>query len=300
MTDQANILAQFSTALAARVAKAKNTIAAIRLSDERHLTGTLWRSDVIVTSEQSLPRAEEFEVVTAGGDVATGRLGGRDPATNIAILKLETPLSSTKLLQAEAQVGALAIAIGADSIGDPSARLGMVNLAGPEWISSRGGRIDRRIALDVHLARREEGGPVFDAEGGFLGMSTFGPRSQVLVIPAATIERIGSSLVKDGRIARGWLGVALQAVAVPDELRDAAGQSSGLMVMSTNEDGPARKAGVLPGDIILAVDGASTRRYRHVSAKFGTESIGRKTDLRLIRSGAVISVQATVAERPSA
>src|SRR5476651_637946 len=168
MTDHANILAQFSTALAARVAKAKNTIAAIRVSDERHLTGTLWRPDVIVTSEQSLPRNEEFEVVTAGGDVATGRLGGRDPATNIAILKLESPLSSTKLLQAEAQVGALAIAIGADSIGDPSARLGMVNLAGPEWVSSLGGRIDRRIALDVHLGRREEGGPVFDVEGGFL------------------------------------------------------------------------------------------------------------------------------------
>jgi len=63
-------------------------------------------------------------------------------------------------------------------------------------------------------------GPFFDAAGACLGMSTFGPRGQVIVIPTATIERIVPLLLKDGRIARGWLGVALQAVAVPDALRE--------------------------------------------------------------------------------
>jgi len=177
--------------------------------------------------------------------------------------------------------------------------MGLVNLAGAEWHSSRGGLIDRRIVLDVNLAQREEGGPVFDAAGASLGMSTFGPRGRVIAIPTATIERIVPLLLKDGRIARGWLGVALQAVAVPDALRESADQSSGLMVMSVVEDGPAARAGIVAGDIILSVDGISAHRFRRIAGYFGSDSIGRKADLRLIRSGKVITVQTTIAERPA-
>src|SRR5439155_26819368 len=128
-----------------------------------------------------------------------------------------------------------------------SARLGLVNLAGSEWHSSRGGLIDRRIVLDLRLAAREEGGPVFDAAGACLGMSTFGPRGQVIAIPTATIERVVPMLLKDGRVARGWLGVALQAVAVPDALRETAEPSTGLRVVSVVEDGPAAQAGIVAG-----------------------------------------------------
>jgi S1-C subfamily serine protease len=192
------------------------------------------------------------------------------------------------------------IAIGADGTGGASARLGIVNIVGPEWHSSRGGLIDRRIALDVRLARSEEGGPIFDAAGSCIGMSTFGPRGQVLVIPAATIDRIVPTLLKDGRVARGWLGVALQAVAVPDALRETVDQSSGLMVMSVVENGPAAQAGIVAGDIILSVDGTSTRRFRKIARHFGSENIGRRAELRVIRSGAVITVKTTIAERPAA
>ena len=154
--------------------------------------------------------------------------------------------------------------------------------------------------LDLRLARREEGGPVFDAAGACLGMSTFGPRGQVIAIPTATIERVVPLLLKDGRIARGWLGVALQAVAVPDALRESADQSSGLMVMSVIENGPAAQAGILAGDIILSVDGTSAHRFRKIARHFGADSIGRKAELRLIRSGAVMTVQTTIAERQAA
>src|SRR5262249_20789413 len=161
----------------------------------------------------------------------------------------------------EARAGAIVIAIGADGTGGASVRLGIVNIAGPEWHSSRGGLIDRRIVLDVRLARSEEGGPIFDASGYCLGMSTFGPRGQVLVIPAATMDRIVPTLLEDGRVARGWLGVTLQPVAVPDALRETVDQSSGLMVMSVVENGPAAQAGIVPGDIILSVDRTSTHRF---------------------------------------
>jgi S1-C subfamily serine protease len=300
MTDQTDPLAQFSNALAARAEAAKSAVVAIRLAHGRHITGMVWRSEIVVASEQSLPRKDDFELVGSGGSVLTARIAGRDPSTNIAILRLATPIAAPSIAVGEAQTGVVALAVGADGTGGASARLGIVNLAGPEWHSSRGGLIDRRIVLDVRLARREEGGPVFDATGACLGMSTFGPRGQVIAIPTATIERIVPLLLKDGRIARGWLGVALQAVAVPDALRETADQSSGLMVMSVIEDGPAAQAGIVAGDIILSVDGTSTHRLRKIARLFGADSIGRKADLRLIRSGAVMTVQTTIAERRAA
>ena len=297
MTDQ---LVQFSDALAARVESTKPTAVAIRLAHERFVTGIVWQSDVVVASEQSLPRREEFEVVVTGGTVTTAKVAGRDSSTNIAVLRPQAPLASSSITTNEARAGAIVIAIGADGTGGASARLGIVNIVGPEWHSSRGGLIDRRIALDVRLARSEEGGPIFDAAGRCIGMSTFGPRGQVLVIPAATIDRIVPTLLKDGRVARGWLGVALQAVAVPDALRETVDQSSGLMVMSVVENGPAAQAGIVAGDIILSVDGTSTRRFRKIARHFGSENIGRKAELRVIRSGAVITVKTTIAERPAA
>jgi S1-C subfamily serine protease len=300
MTDQPDLLTQFSHALAGRAEAAKSAVVAIPLAHGRHITGTVWRSGIVVASEQSLPRQDEFELVAAGGATVTAKLAGRDPSTNIALLRFAAPIASPSMIAGEARTGAMVLAIGADGSGSTSARLGLVNLAGPEWHSSRGGLIDRRIVLDVSLARREEGGPVFDAAGGCLGMSTFGPRGQVIVIPALTIERIVPQLERDGHIARGWLGVALQAVAVPDALRETAEQSSGLMVMSVVEGGPAAQAGIVAGDIILSVDGTSARRMRKIARHFGADSIGRKADLRLIRSGAVITVQTTIAERQAA
>ena len=300
MTDQADLLAEFSNALARRAETAKNAIVAVRLAHGRHITGMVWRPETVVVSEQSLPEKDDFELVAADGAIVTARTAGRDPATNIAILQLAAPMASPSIAVGEAHTGAVALAIGADGTGAASARLGLVNLAGAEWHSSRGGLIDRRIVLDVRLARHEEGGPVFDAAGACLGMSIFGPRGQVIAIPTATIERIVPLLLKNGRIARGWLGVALQAVAVPDALRETAGQSSGLMVMSVVDNGPAAQAGIVAGDIVLSVDGTSTHRFRKIVRHFGSDSIGRKVELRLIRSGTVITVPATIAERPAA
>jgi S1-C subfamily serine protease len=298
MTDQADLLAQFSNALATRAAAAKGAIVAIRLPHGRHITGMVWRSDIVIASEQSLPQMDDFELVAAGGSVVAARIAGRDPSTNIAVLRLAEQVAAPSIATGEAHAGAIALAIGADGTGGASARLGIVNLAGAEWHSSRGGLIDRRIVLDVSLARREEGGPVLDATGAYLGMSTFGPRGQVIAIPTATLERIVPLLLKGGRIARGWLGVGLQAVAVPDALRETADQSSGLMVMSVVEGGPAAQAGIVAGDIILNVDGISAHRFRRIAGYFGSDSIGRKADLRLIRGGEVITVQTTIAERP--
>jgi S1-C subfamily serine protease len=295
-----DVLSQLSAAISARAEAAKNAVVAISLSEGRHLTGLLWQSGVVVVSEQALPHGDEFQLVAPGGATLTAKFAGRDASTNIAILKAAESIVAPAFTAAEAQIGALVLAIGADGAGGVSARLGAVNLVSGEWHSRRGGLIDRRIVLDIQLGAREEGGPVFDAAGGLLGMSTFGPRGQVIVIPHATLARVVPQLVEHGQISRGWLGVALHAVAVPDALREGADQSSGMMVMSVVEDGPAAQAGIVAGDIILSVDGIAANRFRKIARYFGGDSIGRKADVRVIRGGAIITIKTTIAERRAA
>ena len=297
MSFSSDLLTQLSDAISTRAEAVKNAVAAVRTSEGRHLTGMVWQPGIVVVSEQALPRGDEFELVAPGGSTLAATVAGRDASTNIAILKATASIAAPAFTAIDARVGTLALAIGADGSGGASARLGIVNLVDGEWHSRRGGLIDRRIILDIELAHREEGGPVFDAAGGCLGMSTFGPRGQVIVIPHATLARVVPQLVKDGHVSRGWLGVALQAVAVPDALRESADQTSGMMVMSVVENGPAAQAGIVAGDIILSVDGISARRFRKIARYFGGDSIGRRADVRLIRGGAVITVQTTIAER---
>lgn len=293
-----DLLEQFSEALAARAASLQGALVAIGTSQGRHVTGTLWQPDVAVASEQSLPRRDEYELVVSGGGLVKAKPAGRDRGTNIALLRLERGSAVPGLANAEAKVGELALAFGADGVGGVSARLGLVNVATPEWTSQAGGRIDRYIGLDIGLSRAEEGGVVLDAAGKRLGFTTFGPRGRVLVIPSVTVERVLAALLKDGRIARGWLGVALQPVAVPDALQPQAGQQSGAMVMSIAADGPAARAGILAGDIVLTVNGVGG--LRRIAAELAAGAIGRAADLRVIRGGAVLALKATIEARPAA
>src|SRR5947208_17114793 len=105
MTDQADLLARFSDALVTRAEAAKNAVAAIRLTYERHITGLVWQSEIIVASEQSLPRKDDFELVVAGGSVVTARIAGRDPSTNIAILRRKEKIASPSIAAGEGDTG---------------------------------------------------------------------------------------------------------------------------------------------------------------------------------------------------
>jgi S1-C subfamily serine protease len=120
----------------------------------------------------------------------------------------------------------------------------------------------------------------------------------VLVIPTATIERVVPELVRDGRVARGWLGLALQPVAAPHALRDTAGHTVGMMVMSIAADSPGAKAGIAPGDILLTVDGAPVR-MRSLAALLDASSVGRQVQLRVIRGGEILSLETLISVRPT-
>jgi S1-C subfamily serine protease len=162
-----------------------------------------------------------------------------------------------------------------------------------------GGRIDALIRLDTRLAA-DEGGPVVSPSGSLIGMSTSGPRRRTIVIPAATVQRVVDPLLADGRIARGWLGIGLQPVMIPDSFRQSTGRDSGLMVVSLADGAPAATAGILPGDIVLDIDGAAVSRPRALTASLGPDRIGQAVTLRVLRAGTVQAVNVTVVARPAA
>jgi len=290
---------QFSAALAERVAAARGLVAGIRMRGHSPRSGTLWRKDVVVASEQALPDVVEAEVTLADGGVFPARVAGRDPGTNVVALRLDGTPEPARQPAAEPLPGALVLALAANGSDGVAARLGAVHSVGPVWHSRAGGRIDRRIALDIRLDRYEEGGPVIDPAGGLLGISTLGPRRRVLVIPAATVERVLNPLLTTGRVARGWLGAAVQPVLVPDALHSAAGQPLGLMVIGITKDGPAAQAGVLMGDILVAVDGAGVGSPSQLAELLGPEAVSRQVQLRLVRAGNILVLAATVGARPA-
>jgi S1-C subfamily serine protease len=297
MSTEAYSISGLARAIEAQVNAAHGLAVAVRNASHRHISAMVWQG-AVVTSEQAVGDRDEYEVVSASGATTRARIAGRDAGTNLLVLQPEAPLDAPTAVRASARVGGLALALGATVDGAPTARLGLVNAVGPQWYSRAGGRIEQRIALDIRLGRTEEGGPVLDADGALLGMSTLGPPSVVLVIPVATLDRVVPQLLKDGQVARGWLGLGLQPVSIPEPLRQPAGETSGMMVMSIAAGGPGAVAGVTAGDILLTIDGASMRGMRRVMAQLDDASVGRTVALRLIRGGEVLTLDVLITARP--
>jgi S1-C subfamily serine protease len=293
-----DIIEQLSSALADRLAGAAGSAVALK-TGPRHRSGILWRPDVVVTSEQVVGDQESATIIQGGTEVRA-KLAGRDPTTNVAVFRLETPLSGASPTPGTAtpRVGSLALVVGADPAGAPTGRLAMVHATGPAWHSMAGGRIDTLIRLDVRLGS-DEGGPVLDQSGALLGMSTSGPRRRGLVIPAATIARVVDPLLEKGHVARGWLGVGLQPVAIPDSLQAATGQARGTMVLQLVANGPAQQAGVLPGDILLSIDDFRFGQRRGLASLMGPDRIGKAVTVRLLRAGEMKEIGVVIAARPT-
>src|SRR6516225_7013363 len=288
-----------SDALVERTKRAQPLVARIEVERRPTGSGTLWRKDVVVTAEQSFAHVDAAEVVLGDGSRFAAQTAGRDPGTNLLALKLDGTPDPTPLATAEPHPGALVLAFGADGVGGISVRLGVIHSVGSTWHSRAGGRIDRRIVLDMTMGGREEGGAVLDAGGNLLGISTLGPRRRVLVIPTTTVEGVLEPLLSTGRVERGWLGLALQPVLVPEAMQAEAGKSRGLMIMGVAKDGPAAQAGVLAGDILVTIGGEGVSRPANVAQRLGPEAIGQPIELRLLRAGKILSLMAIVATRPS-
>lgn len=290
--------AALSDAVAAHVQAAAPLIVGLEWGTRHQVSAVLWRDGIAVSSEQSLPEMDSYTAILPGGARVAALPMGRDPGTNVVALRIASPARARLTPAAPLQVGALVLALGADGTGGIRARLGAIETIGPSWQSQCGGRIDQLIRLDVSLGHAAEGGPVLDSRGALVGISTFGPRNQVLVIPASTVERVLEQLLAHGRVPRGWLGVGVQPVQIPREMEAQAGASSGLMVLSIADGAPAAGI-VLPGDILISAGNMRLPTPRALTTLLGAEAIGARLDLLVLRGGAAHHLSVEVAARPS-
>src|ERR1700751_3359017 len=193
--------------------RAPPSIVAIKSAHSRS-SGFFWRPGLIITAEEALSEEGDFTVTVLSGESLAARLVGRDHTTDIALLQVDrSDLPPIPLETKPVPVGALALAVGAED-GAPTAAMGVVSRSIGPWWSLRGGKINARIELDLRMRQSAEGGLAIDATGRAIGMTVFGPRRRVLVIPSATIDRVAARLEKYGHIPRGYLGLGLQLVAI--------------------------------------------------------------------------------------
>jgi S1-C subfamily serine protease len=284
-------LQSLSDALVSVVADAAKSVVAIHSTRSRS-SGFVWRPGLIVTADEALAEDGDVAVMSPGGEPIAATVVGRDSTTDVALLRadgFDAPAAS--LASTPLKAGALALAVGAGRKG-PIAAFGAVSLAGPAWRSLRGGEIDARVELDLSLRRAAEGGLALDASGRAFGMAAFGPRRTALVIPAATIERVAGKLLSHGRIARGYLGLGLQAAKLDGD------GGTGAMVMSVDPTGPGASAGMRQGDLIVKWNGERIRDVRTLLKALGPDSVGQTAKLSLLRGGESIEVALTIAERP--
>jgi S1-C subfamily serine protease len=284
-------LTNLSASLSGLVAATAPSIVAIH-SHRALSSGFIWKTDMIVTADEALADEGEVAVTLSGGKRISATIAGRDPTTDIALLRADIGAVSPIALDGSApSAGALAVVVGGRE-GEAVAALGVVATSGVAWRSMRGGEIDARIELDLSLRRHAEGGLALDASGQAFGMAVFGPRRRVLVIPAATIARVAAQIEAHGKVARGYLGLGLQPVRLD---RDG---GVGAMVMSVDGDGPGAKAGVRQGDVLQAWDGQPIGSVNALLRALGPASVGKTVALSLRRGGETRAVVLEIGERP--
>jgi len=264
-------------------------------------SGFLWRPGLAVTAEEALEADEDVTITRPDGSEVAATLVGRDPSTDIALLRLEEqPLEEIAFSPTDAlRAGQPILAAGRQPEGLIAA-LGIVALAGGPWRSLRGGLIDRRLYLDLRLDFQAEGGVALDTSGRIIGMTVLGPRGRVLVIPSETIGRVAPQLLDKGHISRGYLGLGLQPVHLDKAAADTAGLAElrGLIVISVDEDGPGHSAGIRQGDILVRWNTEPIPSVRHIYRLLGPESVGQSVDLGILRAGEHMSLSVELRERP--
>jgi hypothetical protein len=287
--------------LSSVVAAAAPLVCAIRTGPSRHITGLVCERDAIVTIAQALPVQDRHFVVLPNRLPIAALPGPRDPTLNLAVLRLDTTWPAVSPTIAQTAVGNMAIIVGADEDGCPTVRLTVIH----RFRRSADGPVP---VLDLSADRLEQGSLVLDQDARLIGLLATGPENEALAIPSAMIGRMllpdaapsnPNALTPPASGRRGWLGVALQPITVPEELVARVGQPSGRMVVSITKGGPAELAGIRIGDVLLALDGTSASGPQSMRAFLDSDRVGTTVEVKLLRDGVVVATRLTIAVHPA-
>lgn len=294
-------LVEFSNDLADTVERTGSFVLTVLEGGREGVSGTVWREGLAVTAEHTIRGREEVTVVLPSGERTKAAVAGRDPGTDIALLKFANQAKPAKLAdESKSRVGEVVLAIGRRGDEGLATTYGIISAIGGPWRTWHGSRIDRWFRLDLSPFTGFSGGPIVNARGEVLGIATSGPRRTVVTIPSSTVSRVADQLLQRGRIARGYLGVGVQAIALPDSARQALGTQAaqGLLVITVEPSSSAANAGILLGDIIIAIEGNPVRGVRTLHNALDPENVGKALTVELLRAGKLHKLSLTVGERP--
>ena len=294
-------LNDFSNELAAAVERGG---AGTLLVDARHrypASGIAYAADLVLTADHVVTREDNLRIATAEGKTFSVTVAGRDPSSDLALLRLsEKALTPAKVSQAAPKVGQLVLALGRPGDEGVQASWGIITAIGGPARTGRGGLLDEYIQTETTSYPGFSGGPLINTEGEILGLNTSGlTRGMALTIPVKFAWRIADSLAKHGIVKRGYLGVRTQTVDVPDAARTALkrAQEHGLLVMWLEEKGQAEKSGLLVGDIIVAINGQAVGDPDDLFAALNGDVVGKNIAVEVLRGGKPETLQVTVGER---
>ncbi|HEX5939334.1 MAG TPA: trypsin-like peptidase domain-containing protein [Dehalococcoidia bacterium] len=294
------VLSELSTALADAVEKAAGSTVTVSARRRLAATGIAWTNDSVLTASHVVERDDDIKIGLPDGGKATAKLVGRDPGSDLAVLKLNggqlTP--AERAPDGSAKVGYMVLAVGRPSDEGPMASGGVVSAIGGAWRTYTGGQVEGYIRADVTFYPGFSGGPLIDSEGRVVGINTSRlGRGAGLTIPVASAARIADALLSQGRIKRGYLGIGNQPVQLPAGLASKAGQDTGLLVVSVEAGTSADKAGMLVGDIVVKLSGSPVKDTDDLQALLNSESVGKATTITLLRGGELTELAVTPGER---
>ena len=295
-----SVLTTLSESIAEAVDQAGASIVRVEARRRLPASGIVRSSDgLILTAHHVVERDEGIQIGLPDGNKVGGTVVGRDPNTDLALLKADTTgLKAPDWADAsDLRVGHLSLALGRPDE-KVLATLGIVSAIGGRRRSRSDGRTESYIQPDVVMYPGFSGGPLVDTEGKFIGINTSALRGGgPVTVPVATIRRVVDSLLQHGRVRRGYLGVGAQPTRLPEAIAQQLEQRSGLLLVSVEPDSPAEKAGLYLGDVIVSLDGQATRRVNHLLNLLGEDSVGQKSEVRVLRSGELLTVSAIIGER---
>ena len=294
-SEETSPLLALSNDLAAAVERAGSVVVAVNARQRIPSSGVHWRSGVVVTADHTVRCDEDITITLPDNRTVPATLAGRDSSTDLAVLKLQqVELPAAEIGDASLlKVGQMVLAVARAGESGLNASLGVIS----GWY---GGQIDQLVHLDLTLYPGFSGGPLVDTQGRIVGINTSSPRRMVLAIPASTVNRVVDQLLQKGRIARGYLGLGMQPVRLPDNLKRTLNLPSvgGVIVVNVEPDGPADQSGVLIGDVLVALDRTPVSDTGDVQAILGCDRVGKTVSAEVIRGGKSIELAITVGERP--
>jgi S1-C subfamily serine protease len=295
-------LSSLSTQLADAVQAAGAWTVRVQARRGPAASGIALAADLVLTADHVVDasREDSIRIGLPDGSEVGGSVVGRDPATDVAILKIASgSLTPAAPAAAEPRTGSLALVVGRPG-SQPNASLGLITgTAGPTR-TRRGGMLDRFIMVDAVMYPGFSGGALVDADGAVLGMITsgLGFGGPAVALPWALVSQVAETIKTHGKVARGYLGVGSQPITLSQQAKDlAGGQERGLLVIQVADGGPAATAGALQGDILVKLDGTSISNADDLQGLLGPDRVGSTMTLAVVRGGELRELSVTVGSR---